>query len=96
MTAYWVSYYHEVLDAEKFAAYAALAGPALTGAGGRFVTRGNSEHHYESGGPGRVVIIAFESMDAAVAAHESAAYQEALVALDGGVVREIRFVPGIE
>jgi uncharacterized protein (DUF1330 family) len=96
MTAYWVSYYHQILDEEKFGAYARLAGPALVEAGGTVLTRGDSEHHYEAGGPGRVVIIAFDSMEAAVAAHDSAAYQEALAVLDGGVVREIRFVPGVD
>jgi uncharacterized protein (DUF1330 family) len=95
MTAYWVSHYHEVLDEEKMAAYATLAGPALIGAGGRFLTRGHSEHHYEAGGPGRVVIIEFDSMEAAVAAHDSPAYAEALAVLDGAAVREIRLVPGV-
>ena len=32
--AYWVSTYRAVKDAEKLAAYAKLAGPALTAAGG--------------------------------------------------------------
>ncbi|MCW2753480.1 MAG: hypothetical protein JWQ32_891 [Marmoricola sp.] len=96
MSAYWVSYYHEILDDEKMAAYAKAAGPALLDAGGTFVTRGTSEHHYEHGGPGRVVIIRFDSMEAAVAAHDGAAYQEALAILADGAVREIRFVPGID
>ena len=30
--AYWISIYNEVLDEEKLAAYAGLAGPALTAA----------------------------------------------------------------
>ncbi len=95
MTAYWVSHYSEILDDDKMAAYAALAGPALTGAGGTFLARDPSTHDYEVGGPGRVVIIRFESMEAAVAAHESPAYQEALAALDGAAIRSIRLIPGI-
>ena len=38
--AYWISFYNEVLDPEKLAAYAALAGAALTAVGGRILARG--------------------------------------------------------
>lgn len=95
MTAYWVSIYQEISDEQKMAAYAALAGPALTAAGGRFIARGLPERMYEAGEPTRVVIIEFDSVDAAVAAHDSAPYQEALAALGHGAVRDIRIVPGV-
>jgi uncharacterized protein (DUF1330 family) len=94
--AYWVSMYSEVHDPEKLAAYAALAGPALEGAGGRFLARGNAAHAFEDGKIQRMVVIEFPSVDAAHAAHESAAYQEALAALDGGVSRDLRIVEGLE
>ncbi|MFL6023678.1 MAG: DUF1330 domain-containing protein [Marmoricola sp.] len=93
MTAYWVSVYKEISDEDKMAAYAKLAFPALTAAGGRFIARGLPEAHYEDGGTGRVVLIEFDSVDQAVAAHDSPAYTEALAALDGGAVRDIRIVP---
>jgi uncharacterized protein (DUF1330 family) len=35
--AYWAATYRAVKDSEKLAAYAKLAGPALTAAGGRFM-----------------------------------------------------------
>lgn len=95
MSAYWVSIYREIRDDQKMAAYAALAGPALTAAGGRFLARDLPATVYEAGIPQRVVLIEFDSVDAAVAAHDSPAYQEALVALGDGVDREIRIVPGI-
>lgn len=95
MTAYWITVYREILDESKLAAYAELAGPALEGAGGKFLVRGLPEQTYEGADNGRTVVIEFESVDAARAAHDSAAYQEALAALDGGVVREIRVVPGV-
>jgi uncharacterized protein (DUF1330 family) len=95
MTAYWVSIYREIHDEEKLAAYAVLAGPALEGAGGTFVARGMPEQTYEAGESTRTVLIEFESVAAAVAAHESPAYQEALAALDGGAVRDLRIVPGV-
>jgi len=74
------------------AAYAKLAGPAITAAGGRFVVRGNPAKAYESGLMQRVVIIEFDSVDKAVAAHDSDAYQAALKALGTGADRDIRIV----
>jgi uncharacterized protein (DUF1330 family) len=40
------------------------------------------------------VIIRFDSVEAARAGHESPAYQQALAALDGGAIRDLRIVPG--
>lgn len=94
MSAYWVSIYREIRDDKKMATYAALAGPALTAAGGTFIARGLPERVYEAGQSERVVLIEFDSVDAATAAHDSAAYQEALAALGDGAVRDIRIVPG--
>jgi uncharacterized protein (DUF1330 family) len=94
MPAYWISIYREVTDEQKLGAYAALAGPALIEAGGRFIARGMPAKVYEAGLEQRSVLIEFESVDAAIAAHDSAAYQEALAALDGGAVRDMRIVPG--
>lgn len=94
MPAYWISNYREVHDTDKLAAYAALAGPALVAAGGRFLARGLPEKVYEAGLEQRSVLIEFDSVEAAVAAHDSPAYQEALAALDGGAERDMRIVPG--
>ena len=96
MTAYWISVYREIFDEAKVAAYAQLAGPALRGAGGKILARGLPEQTYESGEPTRTVVIEFESVEAARAAHDSPAYQEALAALDGGAVRDMRIMPGVE
>jgi uncharacterized protein (DUF1330 family) len=96
VTAYWISIYREITDEAKVAAYAELAGPALTGAGGTFVARGLPEQTYEAGSSTRTVLIEFDSVEAARAAHDSPAYQEALAALDGGAVRDMRIVPGVE
>lgn len=96
MTAYWISVYKEILDEAKVAAYAELAGPALRAAGGTFVARGLPEQIYESGENTRTVVIKFQSVEAAGAAHDCLAYQNALAALDGGAVRDMRIVPGVE
>ncbi len=96
MSAYWISIYREITDEAKVAAYVELAGPALRAAGGTFVARGLPEQTYESGEVTRTIVIVFDSVDAARAAHDSPAYQEALAALDGGAVRDMRVVPGVE
>jgi uncharacterized protein (DUF1330 family) len=96
MTAYWISIYKEIVDETKVAAYATLARPALEGAGGTFLARGLPGKTYESGENTRTVIIGFDSVDAATAAHDSPAYQAALAALDGGAVRDLRIVPGVD
>jgi uncharacterized protein (DUF1330 family) len=41
------------------------------------------------------VLIEFESVEAAQAAHDTPAYQEALAALGDGAVRDIRIVPAL-
>jgi uncharacterized protein (DUF1330 family) len=96
MSAYWISTYREIIDEDRVAAYAALAGPALRAAGGTFVARGLPEQTYEAGEATRTVVVVFDSVEAARAAHDSASYQEALAALDGGAVRDMRIVPGVE
>jgi len=96
VTAYWISIYKEISDEAKVSAYAELAGPALQDAGGTYVARGLPEETYESGENTRTVIIRFESVAAARAAHDSPAYQDALAVLDDGALRDIRIVPGTE
>jgi uncharacterized protein (DUF1330 family) len=95
MTAYWINVYRQITDEAKVAAYAKLATPALEGAGGTFVARGLPEQTYEAGERTRTVIIKFDSVEAGRNAHDSPAYQEALAALDGGAVRDVRIVPGV-
>jgi uncharacterized protein (DUF1330 family) len=96
MTAYWVSVYKEIVDEGKLAAYSELAGPALRAGGGTLLARGLPEQTYEAGEKVRVVLLQFESVEAARAAHDSPGYQAALAALDGGAIRDVRIVPGVE
>ncbi len=93
--AYWVSTYRAVKDPEKVAAYAKLAGPALTAAGGRFLARAEPSIVYELGLKQRTVLIEFDSVEQAAAAHDSHAYQAALAALGDGLDRDIRIVEGV-
>jgi uncharacterized protein (DUF1330 family) len=93
---YWVSVYRTVSDPEKLAAYNKLAGPAVRLGGGRVLARGGRVVAYDAGIAERTVLVEFDSFRQAVAARESAAYQEALVALSGGVERDFRIVEGID
>jgi uncharacterized protein (DUF1330 family) len=94
--AYWINFYRAVKDPQALAAYARLAGPALTAAGGRFLVRGMPARVYENGLEQRTVVIEFESVARAVAAHDTPAYQEALRALGDGADRDMRIVEGVE
>jgi uncharacterized protein (DUF1330 family) len=93
--AYWISAYRAVKDADKLAAYAKLAGPAITAGGGRFLARGIPSKVYELGQTERTVLIEFDSVEQATTTHDSAAYQAALAALADGVDRDLRIVEGV-
>jgi len=94
--AYWITLYRSIRDPEALAAYARLAGPALQAGGGRFLARGLPAVVHESGRTERSVLIEFDSVQQAVAAHDSPAYQEALRALGDGADRDLRIMPGVE
>jgi uncharacterized protein (DUF1330 family) len=93
---YWVSVYRTTSDPERLAAYDKLAGPAVRAAGGRLLSRGGRVVAHEAGDTQRVILIEFDSFEQAVAARESDAYQEALVALSNGVERDFRIIEGID
>ncbi|MGG5818392.1 DUF1330 domain-containing protein [Falsiroseomonas sp. HW251] len=92
--AYWVATYRSVSNPEALAAYAALGGPALVAAGGRILARGLPALTFEGGLMQRTVLIEFDSVEQARAAHDSPAYQAALAKLGDGAVRDIRIVEG--
>jgi uncharacterized protein (DUF1330 family) len=93
--AYWITAYRAVRDPQALAAYARLALPALEAAGGRFLVRGMPARVYEGGLEQRTVLIEFESVAQAVAAHDSPGYREALRALGNAVDRDLRIVEGV-
>ncbi|MFJ9246622.1 DUF1330 domain-containing protein [Streptomyces sp. NPDC101776] len=93
---YWVSAYRTIADPEKLAAYNELAAPAVKAAGGRPLARGGRIVAHDAGIAERTVLIEFDSFEQAVAAHESAAYQEALTALADGVERDFRIIEGLD
>jgi uncharacterized protein (DUF1330 family) len=93
--AYWISTYRAVLDTEKLAAYAKLAGPSIAAGGGRFLARGEPAKVYEMGLMQRTVLIEFDSVAQAISTHDSAGYQAALAALGDGAQREIRIIEAV-
>jgi len=72
-----------------------LAVTAVEAGGGKFIARGVAAYAYEAGLKQRTVLVEFESLEKAVACHDSPAYQEALQALEGGVTRDLRIVEGV-
>ena len=93
---YWIANYKSVSNPDALAAYAKLAGPAISAAGGRFLARGTAAAAYESGVKNRTVLIEFPSVAAAIAAHDGPAYQAALKVLNGAAERDMRIVEGLE
>ena len=93
--AYWVATYRSISNPDALAAYAKLAGPSIAAAGGKFLVRGTPAKTYEAGLQQRTVVIEFDSVAAATAAHDSAGYQEALAALGNGAERDIRILEGV-
>jgi len=94
--AYWVVCYHSMKNPDAFAAYAKIAAPAVQAAGGRYLVRGSPAKVYEAGLNQRVVVIEFDSLQKAIAAHDSAGYKEALKALGNNAVeRDMRIVEGV-
>ncbi len=94
--AYWISTVTAVRDPARLEAYVRLAAPALLAASGRLLARGRPAAAFEGGTLARTTVLAFPSVEAAVAAYHSDAYQEALRVLGDGADREIRIVPAAD
>ncbi len=94
--AYLVTTYRSITDADKLAAYAKLAAPAIAAAGGRFLVRGTPARVMENGVKERTVVVEFGTLAAALGFYEDPAYQAAMQALDGGADRDMRIVEGLD
>jgi uncharacterized protein (DUF1330 family) len=93
---YWMTFYHSIKDPAALAEYGKLAGPAIEAGGGRMLVRGTPSKVYEAGLEQRTVMIEFDSVQQAIAAHDSPGYQAALKKLEGGAVqRDMRIVEGL-
>ena len=86
--------YKSVSDEAKLAKYAELALPAIEAAEENFL-RGIPIAVKEAGEFTRTVVIAWDSLETAQNAYDGDAYQKALKALDGGAIREFRYLEAI-
>jgi uncharacterized protein (DUF1330 family) len=93
--AYWVVCYRTVSDPTARENYSKLGAPAVLAAGGRFLTRGIPPRRTSTASKNAPVVIEFDSLAQAVAAHDSPAYQAAFAALGNGAERDLRIVEGI-
>lgn len=85
----------DVRDADEYAKYAALAGPAVTKYGGEFLARGGAVEVMEGNTRDRCVIIRFADMDTAKKFYNGPEYQEALAFALPVSDRDYKFVEGI-
>lgn len=67
----------------------------IQGAGGRYLARGMPAKTYEAGLNQRTVLIEFDSVAQAIAAHDSPDYQAALKALGNTAKRDVRIIEGM-
>jgi uncharacterized protein (DUF1330 family) len=93
---YWIAFYRSIKDPDALAAYAKPAGEAFAAAGAKILARGIPAQTYEAGLKERTVVIEFPSVAAAVACHDSPAYQAALKLLGNGAERDFRIIAGAE
>jgi len=92
---YWITFYRSISNPAALVEYAKQATPAILVNGGRFLARGIPARHYEAGLDQRAVVIEFDTVQQAIAAHESPEYQAAKKLLEGAVERDIRIVEGV-
>ena len=93
--AYLVVTYRKISNMDKWQAYAKIAGVCIPKLGGKFIIRGMPAEVYEKGMKERVVVVEFDSVQKAKAAHDSPEYAEALRALGDGAERDMRLVEGL-
>jgi uncharacterized protein (DUF1330 family) len=92
---YWINFFRKIKNPEKVEAYRKLAGPVMEASGAKFLVRGDPKKVYEAGVELRTVVIEFESIEKAIAVHDSPGYQAALKALGDGAERDLRIVEGL-
>jgi uncharacterized protein (DUF1330 family) len=95
--AYWIATYRSISNPDAQAAYGKLAFEAIKAAGGQFLARGMPLMVKESGAMERTVLVAFDSVEQALAVYDSPAYQEALAVLGPDSVElDIRIIEAWE
>ena len=75
--AYWVGIVN-VKNHDEYKKYADIAGPALTAAGAKILSRGGRIKNLEGAAMNRIVVIEFPSMERAESFYESDEYRNGL------------------
>ena len=91
---YWVVAYRSISDPDALKKYGELALPAIAAGGGKALIRSAVVEPREAGLNQRLVVVEFESLESALAAYNSVAYQAALKALGSAAERDFRIVEG--
>jgi uncharacterized protein (DUF1330 family) len=95
MPALWIAHV-TVTDADAYAKYAELAGPAIAKHGGHFFARAGRFVQLEGKERPRNVVAKFDSVEAAEGCYHSPEYQEALNHARGASERELLIVETTE
>lgn len=85
----------DVHNAEEYAKYAALAGPAVAKYGGEFLARGGLVEVMEGTTRPRCIVIRFPDMDTARTFYHGPEYQEALAFALPVADRDYKIVEGV-
>jgi uncharacterized protein (DUF1330 family) len=94
MAAY-VIYQAELLDAQRYEQYKALAGPSIAAAGGRYLVRGGNFEALEGDAPAsRTVVVEFANMQAAVEWYHGEEYTAARKLREGAADARMYVVEG--
>ena len=89
---YWVVCYRSISDSDAVAKYGKLAASALASHGARYLVRGAPTKIHEGGLDQRTVVIEFDSVEAAITAHDSPGYQAAMKVLNNAAERDFRII----
>ena len=84
-----------VHDKEKFAEFVAAAGPCIAQYGGRVLAKGPHADHREGDLRGLVMLIEFDSMEAAKAFYESDEYTAAKAIREMAAKTDLLMIEGI-
>ncbi len=85
----------EITDPDQYAEYRKWSSAAFEAHGVTPLARGGATVRLEGREPGRIVVIPFDSMDAARAFYESPEYRKARAARDGAALMNMIIVEGV-
>lgn len=93
MTAYWIARI-TIHDTEGYDRYRELAGPAIEGQGGKFLSRGGRHQTLEGLDRPRNVLVEFPDFETAIHCYNSPEYQEALSHALPAAERDVVIIDG--